>query len=170
MRPLPAPRMRSDQWVFNRRPSFTLGEFNGTVFFSAVVADLHLSQSIRLAPIPLGSPVRAAGRLCGWRETQRVPMTGLQRLGAGSSTRLIPSLPATRDHDHELRSGTGGYFDAARWCARAGRGVLVASGMPGGRDARVTRVAAPEIGQHCTELGQLLQLQNSQRVTYSRHR
>ena len=90
MRPLPAPRMRSDQWVFNRRPSFTLGEFNGTVFFSAVVADLHLSQSIRLAPIPLGSPVRAAGRLCGWRETQRVPMTGLQRIGAGSSTRLFP--------------------------------------------------------------------------------
>ena len=108
VRPLPAPRMRSDQWVFNRRPSFTLGEFNGTVFFSAVVADLHLSQSIRLAPIPLGSPVRAAGRLCGWRETQRVPMTRLQRLGAGSSTRLIPSLLATRDHDHELRSGTGG--------------------------------------------------------------
>ena len=104
--------------------------------------------------------VRLAGGAAGFHD----PVATAQ----GRQLNTVVFFYLQHDYDHELRYGTGGSFDAARRCARAGRGVQVAPGMLGEHDARMARVVAREIGQLYTGLGQLLQLQNSQRISYSR--
>ena len=122
-----------------------------------------------LAPIPMGQPgasytttVRLAGGAAGFHD----PVATAR----GRQLNAVVFFYLQHDYDHELRYGTGGSFDAARRCARAGRGVQVAPGMLGAHDARMARVVAWKIGQRYTGLGQLLQLQNSQRISHSRHR
>ena len=110
-----------------------------------------------LAPIPMGQPgasytttVRLAGGAAGFHD----PVATAR----GRQLNAVVFFYWQHDYDHELRYGTGGSFDAARRCARAGRGVQVAPGMLGEHDARMARVVAREIGQLYTGLGSSIPL------------